>query len=52
MVEISKRSKKEQKAYYSSMRVTNGFNVGTRTMKTSKNPTRAMQKAMDRKECW
>ena len=25
-------------------RVTNGFNTGTRTMKTVKNPTRAMSK--------
>lgn len=48
-VEISKRSKKEQKAYYASKRGTNGFNTGTRTMKTVKNPTRAMQKDAWRK---
>lgn len=41
-VDISKRSKKEQKAYYSSQRNMSGFNTGTRTMKTVKNPTRAM----------
>ena len=48
-VEISKRSKKEQKVYYASMRNVNGFNTGTRTMKTPKNPTRAMQKDAWRK---
>ena len=48
-VDISKRSKKEQKAYYSAQRVVNGFNTGTRTMKTPKNPTRAMMKAEMRK---
>ena len=41
-VDISKRSKKEQKAYYASQRNMSGFNTGTRTMKTVKNPTRAM----------
>ena len=48
-VEISKRSKKEQKAYYASQGVVSGFNTGTRTMKTVKNPTRAMQKDAYRK---
>lgn len=48
-VEVSKRTKKEQKAYYSSQRGVNGFNTGTRTMKTPKNPTRAMQKDAWRK---
>lgn len=48
-VEVSKRTKKEQKAYYSSQRGANGFNTGTRTMKTAKNPTRAMQKDAWRK---
>lgn len=48
-VEISKRSKKEQKAYYASRKVVTGFNTGTRTMKTIKNPTRAMQKDAYRK---
>lgn len=41
-VDISKRSKKEQKAYYASQRNMSGFNTGTRVMKTQKNPTRAM----------
>lgn len=50
MVELNKRSKKEQRAYYSSQRVTNGFNTGTRTMKTEKNPSRNRRKALDRKE--
>ena len=49
MIELSKRSKKEQKEYYKAQRVTNGFNTGTRTMKTVKNPTRAMQKDAWRK---
>jgi len=49
-VEISKRSKKEQKAYYASLRHTNGFNTGTRDMKTEKLPSRAMSKAATRKE--
>ena len=31
-------------------RVTNGFNTGTRTMKTAKNPTRAERKAKTREE--
>ena len=44
-VDISKRSKKEQKAYYSAQRVVNGFNTGPRTMQTAKNPTRAKMKA-------
>ena len=48
-VDISKRSKKEQKAYYASQRNMSGFNTGTRTMKTVKNPTRAMQKDAWRK---
>ena len=50
MIEISKRSKKEQKELYKSQRVTNGFNTGTRTMKTDKNPSRARRKELDRKE--
>ena len=49
VVEISKRSKKEQKAYYAMQRGVNGFNTGTRTMKTAKNPTRAMRKDWERK---
>lgn len=43
-VELNKRTKKERKAYYSSLRNTNGFNTGTRTMQTEKNPTRAKSK--------
>ena len=43
-VEINKRSKKEQKAYYAQSRVMNGFNTGTRTMKTEKNPSRQESK--------
>lgn len=31
-------------------RVTNGFNTGTRDMKSEKHPTRARQKELDRKE--
>ena len=49
VVEISKRSKKEQKAYYAMQRGVNGFNTGTRTMKTAKSPTRAMLKDWERK---
>lgn len=48
-VPVEKRSKKEQKAYYASQRGVNGFNTGTRTMKTPKNPSRAMQKDAWRK---
>lgn len=32
-------------------RVTNGFNTGTREMKSEKYPTRARQKEIDRREC-
>lgn len=49
VVELSKRSKKAQREYYSSLRGVNGFNTGTRTHKTPKNPTRAMQKDAWRK---
>ena len=49
VVEISKKSKKEQKAYYAMQRGVNGFNTGTRTMKTAKSPTRAMLKDWERK---
>ena len=48
-VDISKRSKKEQKAYYALQRNMSGFNTGTRVMKTEKSPTRAMIKDADRK---
>jgi len=43
-VELDKRSKKAQKEFYKSQRVSNGFNTGTRDMKTEKLPTRAMEK--------
>ncbi len=43
-IDLNKRSKKEQRTFYKSQRVTNDFNTGTRTMKTEKNPTRAMDK--------
>lgn len=48
-VPVEKKSKKEQKAYYASRRGINGFNTGTRTMETPKNPSRAMQKDAWRK---
>ena len=48
-VSVDKMTKKQQKEYYSKHRVVNGFNTGTRTMKTVKNPTRAMQKDAWRK---
>ena len=50
MTEISKRSKKKQKEFYNSQRVVNGFNTGTRIMKTDKNPSRARRKELNRKE--
>lgn len=43
-VDINKRSKKEQKAFYAKQRGVNGFNTGTRDMQTAKNPTRAKRK--------
>lgn len=49
MKEISKMSKKERKEYYASQRVLNGFNTGTRSMKTDKTPTRARKKVLDRR---
>ena len=48
-VPIEKRSKKEQKEYHKKQRSTNGFNTGTRVMKTPKTPTRAMRKDAERK---
>ena len=48
-VEISKQSKKAQKEYHKKHRVTSGFNTGTRSMKTNKKPSRAMQKDAWRK---
>lgn len=43
-------SKKAWKEYCKRHRVINGFNTGTRDMKTDKMPTRARQKELDRKE--
>ena len=37
-------TKKAYKEKQKSQRITNDFNTGTRTMKTEKNPTRAMDK--------
>ena len=48
-VPMEKRSKKEQKEYHKKQRSTNGFNTGTRIMKTPKAPTRAMRKDAERK---
>ncbi|MCQ2603254.1 MAG: hypothetical protein MJ193_04930 [Clostridia bacterium] len=48
-VPMEKRSKKEQKEYNKRQRSVNGFNTGTRVMKTKKRPTRAMQKDAIRK---
>ena len=48
-VDLNKRSKKEQKAFYKSQRVTNGFNTGTRDMVSEKYPTRAEEKRKMRK---
>ena len=48
-VSIDKMTKKQQKECYAKHRVVNGFNTGTRTMKTSKYPSRAMRKAEMRK---
>lgn len=48
-VPMGKRSKKEQKEYNKRQRSFMGFNTGTRTMKTSKRPTRAMRKDAERK---
>lgn len=44
MVELNKRSKKEQKEYYKSQRVMNGFNTGTRSMKSNKDYNRKKNK--------
>ena len=48
-VPVEKRSKKAQKEYHKKQRSVNGFNTGTRIMKTPKNPTRAMRKDAERK---
>ena len=43
-------TKKAWKELQKSHRATNGFNTGTREMKSEKYPTRARQKELDRKE--
>lgn len=43
-------SKKAFKKLMKSHRATNGFNTGTRDMKSEKYPSRARQKELDRKE--
>lgn len=48
-IPLEKQSKKNQKAHHAIQRSMSGFNTGTRTMKTAKNPTRAMQKDAWRK---
>ena len=48
-VPMEKRSKKAQKEYHKKQRSVNGFNTGTRVMKTPKTPTRAMRKDAERK---
>lgn len=50
VVPINKQSKKNQKNYNKQNRVVSGFNTGTRTMKTIKNPSRSQQKTLDRRE--
>ena len=43
-------TKKAWKELQKQNRATNGFNTGTRDMKSEKYPTRAEQKMLDRKE--
>jgi hypothetical protein len=43
-------TKKAWKELQKQNRATNGFNTGTRDMKSEKYPTRAEQKTLDRKE--
>ena len=52
MYDKKSMTKKTWKEKQKAMRKTNGFNTGTRTMKTAKNPTRAdfkkeLRKALD-----
>ena len=44
-------TKKAWKELQKQNRATNGFNTGTREMKSEKYPSRAKQKALDKKEC-
>ena len=51
MNERKKRmTKKALKEYYKRQRAVNGFNTGTRDMKSEKYPSRARQKEIDRRE--
>lgn len=43
-IPVNKMGKKQKKAYYSNQRVMNGFNTGTRTMKSAKYPNRQTRK--------
>ena len=43
-------TKKKWRELQKRKRVTNGFNTGTRDMKSEKYPSRAKQKELDRKE--
>jgi hypothetical protein len=43
-------TKKQWKELQKQHRVTNGFNTGTRDMKSDKYPSRARQKEIDRRE--
>lgn len=50
-VPVDKRSKKEQKSFNQEQRVyINNLNLGTRTFKDKKHPTRAEEKEQLRKE--
>lgn len=48
-IPLDKRSKKEQKKYHKQQRIVNGFNTGTRDMKSNKTPNRQERKADTRK---
>lgn len=47
---VENMTKKERKEYFSKQRVLVGFNTGTRTMKTTKYPSRNRLKADIRKQ--
>ena len=47
-VSIDKMTKKQQKEYYAKHRVVNGFNTGTRDMKSNKDYSRAEEKKLCR----
>ena len=50
MYDIKKYTKKKWRELQKQCRGTNGFNTGTRDMKSEKYPSRARQKELDRKE--